>query len=221
MTDDVAAARERVAACAHLVASEGLVMSTAGNLSERAGEVVAVSPTGVPLEALTAYQVAVVDLAGEQVEGELAPTSELQLHLGIFRRYGSGAVIHTHSRMATALSCVLDELPVIHYQMLALGGPVRVAPYATFGTRELADATVDALYERNAALMSNHGAVVHGPDLQTALQWSLLLEWACEMYWRAAAIGTPRTLDADQQAAFRDAFAAYGTVRRREGDQPG
>ena len=64
------------------------------------------------------------------------PTSELELHLGVYRRYGAGAVVHTHATMATALSCVLDELPVVHYQMLLLGGPVRVAPYATFGSPE-------------------------------------------------------------------------------------
>ena len=70
--------------------------------------------------------------------GELAPTSELDLHLGVYRRYDAGAVVHTHAPMATALSCVLDELPCVHYQMLLLGGTVPVAPYETFGTPELA-----------------------------------------------------------------------------------
>ena len=214
---DPSVARERVAAAARRLADERLVHGTAGNVSERTGELVAVTPTGARLETLTASEVVVVDLAGDHVEGELAATSELQLHLGIYRRYGAGAVVHTHAPVATALSCVLDELPVIHYQMLALGGPVRVAPYATFGTAELADATLGALRGRNAALMSNHGAVVHGPDLQTAADWSVLLEWACELYWRAAAIGTPRALDDEQQAAFRDAVAerGYGEVRSR------
>jgi L-fuculose-phosphate aldolase len=217
---DVVAARKRVAAAARRLAKEGLVVGTAGNVSSLAGELVAVTPTGAPLATLTADQVVVVDLGGSHVEGELAPTSELQLHLGIYRRYGAGAVVHIHSPIATALSCVLDELPVIHYQMLALGGSVRVAPYSTFGTPELAEATLDALQDRNAALMSNHGAIVHGPDLQSAVEWSLLLEWACELYWRAAAVGAPRTLDDEQQAAYREAVASrgYGAVRyRREG----
>lgn len=220
---DLGVARERVAAAARRLAEERLVHGTAGNVSERTGELVAVTPTGARLETLTASEVVVVDLAGDHVEGELAATSELQLHLGIYRRYGAGAVVHTHAPIATALSCVLDELPVVHYQMLPLGGPVRVAPYATFGTAELADATLDALRDRNAAMMSNHGAVVHGPDLQTAADWSVLLEWACELYWRAAAIGTPRALNDDQQAAFRDAVArrGYGAVRDRRGDDAG
>lgn len=213
MAAGVGAARERVAAAARRLADQRLVLGTAGNVSERVGDLVAVTPTGTELAAMTPDHVAVVDLSGEQVEGDLAPTSELELHLGIYRRCGAGAVVHTHAPMATALACVLDELPVIHYQMLALGGPIRVVPYAMFGTRELADATLDALRDRSAALMSNHGAVVHGPGLESAVQRTLLLEWACGIYWHAAAIGTPRTLDAEQQAEFLEAFAHYGPVR--------
>jgi L-fuculose-phosphate aldolase len=101
--------------------------------------------------------------------------------------------------------------------MLALGGPVRVAPYATFGSRELAEATLEALRDRSAALMSNHGAVVHAPDLDLAVERALLLEWACGVYWRAAAIGTPRTLDVEEQNAFLKTVAErrYGRVQPR------
>lgn len=209
------AVRERVAAAGHHLAEAGLVLGTAGNISEREDELVAITPTGAVLEQLTADQVAVVDLAGTQVGGDLAPTSELDLHLGVYRRYDAGAVVHTHAPLATALACVLDELPVIHYQMLELGGPVRVVPYQTFGTRELADAVLEALRDRCAALMSNHGAVVHGPDLGTAVERALLLEWACGIYWHAAAIGTPRTLDPGQQRRFIEAVAERGYRRLR------
>lgn len=143
--------RERIVAAARRLGSDGQVTGTAGNMSERAGELVAITPTGGALNALTPEQIAVVDLDGEQVDGDLLPTSELGLHLGVYRRYGAGAVVHTHPPYGTALSAVLDELPVVHYQMLALGGPIRVAPYATFGTDELAEATLDALEDRAAA----------------------------------------------------------------------
>ena len=79
-------------------------------------------------------------------------------------------MVHTHAPMATALSCAIDELPVVHYQMLMLGGPVRVAPYATFGTPELAEATLEALRDRTAALMANHGAITYGHDLDAAVE---------------------------------------------------
>ena len=210
--------RDRVAGAARRLAADGLVIGTAGNVSERVDELVAVTPTGAALEAVTGEEIAVVDLDGRQVDGELEPTSELGLHLGVYRRYGAGAVVHTHATMASALSCVLDELPLVHYQMLLLGGPVRVAPYATFGSPELAAATLDALEGRNAVLMANHGAVTHGPDLDTALEHSRLLEWACSVYWHAAALSVPRVLDTEQMAAVIDAAArrGYGTTRRME-----
>jgi L-fuculose-phosphate aldolase len=217
---DAAAARHRVAAAARRLAEKGLVIGTAGNVSERAGGVVAITPTGAHLETITAEQIAVVDLDGEQLGGELEPTSELGLHLGVYRRYQAGAVVHTHSTMATALSCVLDELPVVHYQMLLLGGPVRVARYATFGSAELADATLDALDRRAAALMANHGAIVHGPDLDWAVEQSLLLEWACTVYWHASAIDAPRALDDEERMAVIEAAVrrGYGATREREGN---
>jgi L-fuculose-phosphate aldolase len=191
------------------------VIGTSGNVSARSEDRVAISPTGAVLSELDADQVAVVDLDGKQVDGELAPTSELDLHLGVYRRYDAGAVVHTHAPMATALSCVIDELPCVHYQMLLLGGAVRVAPYATFGTPELAESVLAALEGKVAALMANHGAIAHAADLDAAVELSLLLEWACTVYWRASVLGTPRVLDHGQQEAVVAAALerGYGTTR--------
>jgi L-fuculose-phosphate aldolase len=210
--------RERVAAAARRLAAEGLVLGTAGNVSERAGDMVAITPTGAALEDLTAEQIAVVDRTGEHVDGDFQATSELDLHLGVYERFDAGGVVHTHAPMATALSCVLDELPCIHYQMLLLGGPVRVAPYRTFGTPELAAATLDALEGRLAALMANHGAIAFGNDLEAAVSQSLLLEWACSVYWHASAVGTPRVLGEEERQAVVTAAMErnYGTKRRVE-----
>ncbi|HEY2005356.1 MAG TPA: class II aldolase/adducin family protein [Solirubrobacteraceae bacterium] len=210
--------RERVAAAARQLASSGLVLGTAGNVSERAGELVAVTPTGAVLADLEAADVAVVDLDGAQVEGPLKPTSELDLHLGLYRRYEAGAVVHCHPPIGTALACVIDELPVIHYQLLALGGPVRVGRYETFGSPALAQATLDALEGRVAALMSNHGAIAYGGDMTGAMANAELLEWGCELYWRAAAIGTPRALDEDARAAVVDAVTSrsYGATHEAQ-----
>jgi L-fuculose-phosphate aldolase len=202
-------------ACRHL-ADAGLVRETSGNVSVRSGDYVAITPTGARLADLDADDVTVIDLAGHVVDGGLAPTSELDLHLGVYRRYGAGAVVHTHAPVATALSCVLDELPCIHYEMLALGGSIRVAPYATFGTPELADLVLDALEGRTAALMANHRVLVHGTDLQWALRSTELLEWAATLYWRAAALGTPRALGESEREAVVSAVVnrGYGSTRR-------
>jgi L-fuculose-phosphate aldolase len=121
--------------------------------------------------------------------------------------------------MATALACVLDELPLVHYGMLMFGGPVRVAPYRTFGTPELAEVTLDALEGRTAALMANHGAIVYAHDAGAAVENSLLLEWAASVYWHAAAIGTPRALDEHQRQAVLDTVLerGYGQTRSARG----
>ncbi len=202
--------KEAVAAAARRLAADGLVLGSAGNVSLLRDGLVAVTPTGAVLSQARAEDVAVVDLDGQRVDGRLAPTSELPLHLGAYARYGAGAVVHTHAPTATALSCVLDELPVIHYQMATLGGAVRVAPYATFGTQELADLTLDALADRSAVLMSNHGTLCIGADLPAALEHSLLLEWAATLYWRAAALKPPRTLDRAQIAEYHRTIAERG-----------
>ena len=208
--------RRRVAAAARRLAHEGLVLGTAGNVSQRDGETVAITPTGAALRELADDQVVLVGLDGEPRRGELAPTSELELHLGVYRRYQAGAVVHTHAPMATAVACVVDELPLVHYAMVAFGGPVRVAPYRTFGTPELAEVTLDALHDRGAALMANHGAIVHAGDVETAVEQSLLLEWAAGVYWHAAALGAPRVLgDEERQAVIAAVIErGYGQTRR-------
>lgn len=204
--------REEVAAASRRLAAAGLVLGTAGNVSVRAGDLVAISPTGAVLGELEADAVAVVGLDGRPVEGSPAPTSELDLHLGAIVRHGAGAVVHTHSPAATALSCVLEEVPVVHYGMLLLGGTVRVAPYRTFGTPELAAVTLDALEGKRAALMGSHGAVVHAGTVTEAVDLAQLLEWACDVCSRAAALGTPHVLsDAEQQAVVTE------ILRRNDG----
>jgi L-fuculose-phosphate aldolase len=207
--------RKQVAEAARRLAAAGLVTGTAGNVSARSDELVAISPTGAVLAELEPEQVSVIDLEGELVAGELEPTSELDLHLGIYRRHQAGAVVHTHAPMATALSTVLDELPCVHYQMLLLGGSVRVAPYATFGTPELAELVLTALEGKTAALMANHGAINYGADVASALDAALLLEWACTVYWRAAVLGAPLSLNSDQQRAVVEAALerGYGETR--------
>jgi L-fuculose-phosphate aldolase len=210
--------REQVASAARRLAAAGLVAGTSGNVSARRDDHVAITPTGGVLGELDPGQVTVVDLDGQFVHGDLEPTSELDLHLSVYRRYGTGAVVHTHAPVATALSCVIDELPCIHYEMLLLGGSVRVAPYETFGTPELAQAVVEALDGRTAALMANHGAVTHGADVDSAVRATELLEWAAGVYWRASLVGNPRVLGAEQLQAVVEVAVArgYGATRQVE-----
>lgn len=201
---------EIVRACGELSAA-GLVVGTAGNVSVRAGDLVAVTPSGVAYAELSAGDVGVHRLDGTPVEAPLAPTSELPLHLAVYGAYaGTAAVVHTHSVAATAVSTLADELPPVHYYVAMFGGAVRVAPYATYGTDELARTVVRALRGRTACLMGSHGAVTTGPDLTTARDRSVYLEWVCDVYLRAAAAGRPRLLPPGEIEAVAARLAGYG-----------
>ena len=207
-------ARDDVVRTCRDLAAAGLVVGTSGNVSVRAGDLVAVSPSGLDYAELTPGLVGVHRLDGSAVEAPLRPSTEMPLHLGIYAATGAGAVVHTHSVAATALSTLADELPAIHYYVAMFGGPVAVAPYATYGTDELAGYVVAALGGRTACLMANHGAVTTGADLKSALAGSRYLEWLCEVYLRVLSAGrsqlTPRLLPADEIALVAGQLAGYG-----------
>ncbi len=209
MTDALEHARRQVAECGRRMLADGLVLGTAGNVSVRVGELVAVSPSGMPYDRIEPRDVSVVDLAGKQVDGPHPPSSETPMHLDVYAATGAGAVVHHHGLQSAAVSTVLDELPALHYYVLQLGGPVRVARYATYGTPELARSVRAALEGRTAALMQNHGAVAHGDTLDAAYDRARLLEWLCALHVTATGIGTPRALTGDELAAV---------ARRRAGN---
>jgi L-fuculose-phosphate aldolase len=204
-------AREAIVATCQELSRAGLVVGTAGNVSVREGDLVAVTPSGVRYAELTPELVGVHQIDGAAVEAPLAPTSELPLHLAIYlARPEVGAIVHTHSPAATALSALLDEVPAVHYYVAMFGGPVPVAPYATYGTEGLARNVVRALRDRTACLMGNHGAVTVGPDLAAAQDKSVYLEWLCDVYLRASAAGTPRLLAPAEIAAVAVRMQGYG-----------
>jgi L-fuculose-phosphate aldolase len=212
-------ARDDVVRTCRELAASGLVVGTSGNVSVRVGDLVAVSPSGVDYAALAADLVGVHRLDGTAVEAPLRPTSEMPLHLGIYAATDAAAIVHTHPVAATALSTLADEVPAIHYQVAMFGGPVVVAPYATYGSDELARNVVAALRDRTACLMANHGAVTTGPDLGSALTGSRYLEWLCEVYLRVlAAEGrspAPRLLPAGEIALVARKLASYGQQVQR------
>ena len=199
--DELAAARAAVAGAGRRLVAEGLVTGTAGNISVRVGDLIAITPSGIGYDDIEADDVCVLDADGRLVQGRYAPSSETPLHRTVYDATGAGAVVHHHGLHSTAVSLVRDELPAVHYYVGRLGGPPRVAPYATYGTPELAAGVRDALVDRHAALMRNHGAVAYGASLPEALDRAGLLEWLCHLYTVAAAIGTPHTLDDEDLAA--------------------
>jgi L-fuculose-phosphate aldolase len=194
--------RAAVVAVCQALRRDRLVVGTAGNVSVRAADLVVISPSGVAYETLTPEQVGVHRLDGEPVDAPLRPSSELPLHLAIYRATDARATVHTHGVASTAVSTVLDELPASHYYTALFGGPVRVSPYATYGTDALAQSVVSRLRDRSAVIMGNHGAVTVADTLPHAHVLAEYLEYLCDVHLRALATGLPvRTLASDEIAA--------------------
>jgi L-fuculose-phosphate aldolase len=198
--------------------ADRLVVGTSGNLSIRTGDLMAVTPTGHAYETLTPELVCVHHLDGSAVEGELATTSELPIHQLIYEHTDAAAVVHTHSTAATVVSTVVDQLPTIHYILAVMGGPIRVAPYARFGSEELATNVLVAIEDRSGVLLANHGAVTYGPTIQVAYDRALYLEWVSEVWLRAHALApafTPRILnEADMADVYAKIQGTYATAGR-------
>jgi len=178
---------------------DGLVVLTAGNISVRSDDLVAITPGSFDYDELTPERICVVRLDGAVVEAPLAPSSEVPVHLAVYEAFaGARAVVHTHAPFASALSTVVDELPALHYLIAELGGPVRVAPYATFGSEALAENVARALEGRTAALLGNHGTIAFGDTLDQAYSRTVLLEWLSALYLRSTLLGEPRLLSSEE-----------------------
>ncbi|WP_338320957.1 class II aldolase/adducin family protein, partial [Streptomyces lonarensis] len=213
----VRAAWNHLLATARRTVVDGLVVGTSGNLSVRVGDLILITPTGVPYDRLGAADLLAVHPDGTRVHGTLTPTSELPLHLAVHRGTPATAVVHTHALHATALSLLHDEVPAAHYVGGLLGGTVRVAPYALYGSPELADHTLRALRDRSGCLLRNHGAVTYGTGpaeqaLDQAYDRTAQLEWLCRLWLTAAAVpgARPALLSPDQLAEATARLGGYG-----------
>ncbi|MDQ0990158.1 class II aldolase/adducin family protein [Streptomyces sp. V3I7] len=212
VSGEEARAWEDLVVAARRTVSDGLVVGASGNVSVRVGDTVLVTPSGVHYDRLTPDDVTGVDLDGRQVLGRLVPTSELPMHLAVYRATDAGAIVHTHAVHATAVSTLVPELPSIHYMTGALGGPVRVAPYATYGTEELAENMLRALDDRYGCLLENHGTLTYGATLDQAYDRTAQLEWMCRVWLKASSLPgrTPHLLSPAQVAEAGERLRAYG-----------
>jgi L-fuculose-phosphate aldolase len=211
---ELQAAREQlVSYCARLIA-DGLAVGSAGNMSVRVGDLVAITPSGIRYGDLVPPDVCIVTMTGEEVAASETPSTELPMHLAVYASTNAAAVVHTHSAEVIALSATHDELPAIHYAIAALGGPVQVAEYTRFGSAGLADAAAKALAGRSAAILQNHGAICYGRTLTEAYDRALLLEWLAKVFRLACSYGKPRILT---QAELDEVSAE--SRRRRYGER--
>jgi L-fuculose-phosphate aldolase len=192
--------------------TSGLTTGSGGNISvlDEAGQV-AITPSGIVYHDLTPEQIVVTDRSGNPVGQGLKPSSELGFHLALYdRRPDIRAVVHTHSVYATTFACLREEIPAVHYLVGFCGHSVKVAPYATFGTPELAAGITATIGDDQAVLLANHGLVAVGPTLPRAFAVAEEIELVARLYYQTRAIGTPHILPKAEMNTVLEKFKGYG-----------
>lgn len=208
------ALRQAMVAAARQLSAQGLNRGATGNIGVRCGVSFLVTPSGVPAEDLSPEAMVAMDFSGATL-GPGKPSSEWRFHRDILAaRPEIGAVVHTHARFATSLACLQREVPAFHYMIAVAGGDtIRCTPYAIFGSQELSDLALQALEDRKACLLGNHGMIALGVDLADALAVAVEVESLCEQYWTALQLGQPNILSASQMQAVLEKFKDYGRAQ--------
>jgi L-fuculose-phosphate aldolase len=210
---DEADLRRAVVDAARSMNALGINQGTSGNISVRCGDGMLITPSATPYEDMGPEDLAAMPLAGAgEWAGPLKPSTEWRFHRDILRgRADAGAVVHTHATHCTVLAILRRDIPAVHYMIAAFGGnTVRCAPYATFGTAELAALALTALEGRNACLLANHGMIVVGPTLAKAMWLAVELEALAKQYVLSLQTGEPSVLGEAEIAEAMKSFASYG-----------
>ena len=206
------ALREDLIATCRALTARGLTHGKSGNVSiRRDANTFLISPTGIPYDQLQTADIPVMNFAGTWF-GAKRPSSEWRFHLDILcARPDAAAIVHTHSRHATALACTGQGIPAFHYMVAVAGGSdIRCAPYSTFGTQALSDHALAALNDRKACLLANHGVIALGSDLTAALNLVGEVENLASQYTVGLRLGNLRILDAAEMETVVKKFATYG-----------
>lgn len=205
--------REDVVAYCRKLLQAGLTKGTGGNISILREEdgLFAISPSGIDYFEMEAEDVVVLDLEGNVVDGKRKPSSEWELHRIFYnRRKDIKAVVHAHSTYCTVLATLRESLPAASYLVAFAGKDVRCGEYASFGTPELAEYTFEAMEDRKAALMANHGLIAGGEDILNAFNIAEEIEYCAEVYVKARMIGRPVILEEEEMERMIKKFQTYG-----------
>ena len=191
--------------------NDGLNQGTSGNVSCRDGLDILITPSGVPYDTLVPEMIVSMDNDGKY-EGPLKPSSEWHMHKDIYNaKSDAGAIVHVHSPYATAMSCHRRKIPAFHYMVAVAGGDdIKCAEYATFGTQALSNNMISALTDRCACLLSNHGQITFGVDLDHALWLANEIENLAKQYILASVLGEPKILSAGEMFEVIQEFKTYG-----------
>lgn len=188
----------------------GLNRGSSGNASVRFGDGMLITPSALPVTEMTPQSMVHMDLSGNVLQGG-KPSSEWRFHRDILAaRPEMGAVIHTHSVFATTIACLGKDVPPVHYMIALAGGDnIRCTPYTVFGEQALSDYALEALHNRKACLLGNHGMIALGTDLNDAMAVTVEVEFVCEIYSRTLQAGVPQILSAQQMFEVQQKFVEY------------
>jgi len=190
---------------------KGLVEGTAGNISARRedGNIV-ITPTSVDYEEMQLDDLCVMTPTGEVLEAlkGRAPSSEKLLHLACYKAFDDvGSVIHSHPIYATMFAIAHQPIPAcIDEFAIFVGGDVRVTKYGASGTNDVGENAVEALQDRGAALLANHGMVAVGPKPSTVLHITALVERSAQIEWGARALGGSTPLPPEVNKNFHNIY---------------
>jgi L-fuculose-phosphate aldolase len=214
--------RQQLAAYGQKIAAAGLTAGAGGNISAREGRLIWVKPSGVGMAELTGPLLCAVDLdSGRTVEGRLPPTSELPMHLAIYRaRSDVMAVFHTHSPWASGIISAGIEIRPMFAEVVVDVGDVALVPYLTTGTEALARAVAEAARAHDAIFLKNHGVVSLGRSMKQAFYRACVVEDAAKSFVAASIVGKPEFLTSEQIAELKKAAAAQHRLRMMETEDP-
>ncbi len=215
MTPAEVSLRDEAVAAVRRLDALGMNRGSTGNLSVRFGEGMLITPTGMGARDMGPQDLVWLGWDGPLV-GEWKPSSEWHFHQSLYQqRTDLNAVVHTHSTHAAALACLRRPLPAFHYMVAVAGGDsVPLTPYHLFGTEALSQAVAQAMQDRDACLMSNHGLVAAGNTLVQAMKVVQEIESLCEVYLKALAVGEPAVLSGEEMALVIERFRHYGKSAR-------
>lgn len=202
-----------IVAAMQMLDTSGLNTGSAGNASCRSGTGgVWITPSGVPAAALDDASIVELSMSGEVTSRGLIPSSEWRLHRDIYAaRPEVHAIVHTHSSYATALACQRRDIPAFHYMVAVAGGDsIRCSGYATFGTQALSDEALNALGDRNACLLANHGVVALGSRPEQAVKLAIEVEQLAKQYCIASSLAPPVILSRAEMSEVLEKFKTYG-----------
>lgn len=207
--------KERVCAGNIALAEAGLVAWTGGNLSAREGDFIVIKPSGVQYAGMSPRDMVVVDMSGKIIEGEHGPSSDTQSHLSIYtQRDDVQAIVHTHSRYATAFAAVGRPIPCILTAIAdEFGGPVPCGGYAPIGGDAIGAEVVANIGRSPAILLKQHGVFTIGATIDKALQAAIMVEDVAHTVAIAETLGTTETLSSEEiEANFERYHTRYGTT---------